>query len=63
MVKFENDDKHQIESPLNTYEYAMFNDFELYSVHAESTEIGQWSILNTKGNAYKYIKLYCHHIE
>ena len=33
-----NDDKPQVELQLNPYECAMLNDFELYSVHAESAE-------------------------
>ena len=33
----------------------MCNDFELYSVHAESAEIEMWSILNTK---FDYVNYY-----
>ena len=44
----ENDDKPQIDSHLNPYGCAMFNDFELYNIHAESAEIEKWSLPNTK---------------
>ena len=37
-----------VDSKLNPYEGAMFNDFELYNIYPESAEIEKWSILNTQ---------------
>ena len=34
----------------------MLNDFKLYNVHAESSEIEMWSILNTKIDYVEYIR-------
>ena len=42
------DDKPQVDLRLSPYVFAMCNDFELYNVYAESTEIEKWPMLNTK---------------
>ena len=46
MHECKNDDKPQIDSQLSPYECAVFNNFELYNIHAKSAEIEKWSILN-----------------
>ena len=48
MYECECSDKQQTDSKLKIYDCAILNDFELYNVHAESTEIERWSILTTK---------------
>ena len=47
MYECEHDDRLQIDSQLNPFECAMLDDFEFYNVHAESTDIEKWSVLNT----------------
>ena len=48
VYKCKHDNKPHIDLKLNSYECAMLNDLELYSVHVESTKIEKWSIFNTK---------------
>ena len=63
MYELENDDKPKINLQLNTYKCAMLNDFGLYSVHAESAEIINWSILNPKLIMLNIVEKNCHQIE
>ena len=50
----EQDDKPQVDSQLNPYEYAMLNDFVLNNVHAECAENEKWSILDNKIDYVEY---------
>ena len=47
MYECESNDKQNVDLQLNPNECAMLLDFELHSVHAESSEIIMYSTLNT----------------
>ena len=47
-------DKETANSKLNPFECAIFNDFEVHSIHAKSAETEKWSIHITKVDNVEY---------